>query len=576
MQHKRVWFAGAVLLLVLASVSPAFAADGPVAPLLSAKAPDAIAGRYIVVFKDAAAPAAVDTAMARAMKETAAAPPAIVPEVAGMEGVEMTYRYDAALKGFAAPLSQSAVDALRHNPNVLYIEVDSLITLDATQTGATWGIDRIDQRALPLSGSYTYNYTGAGVTAYIIDTGILTTHNEFGGRASDGYDAVDGSLPAADCNGHGTHVAGTVGGATYGVAKGVSLVAVRVLNCSGSGTNSGVIAGIDWVTAHHTSSAVANMSLGGGISTSLDSAVNNSINGGVTYAIAAGNSSASACNYSPARVAAAITVGATTSTDARASYSNYGTCLDIFAPGSSITSAWYTSTTATNTISGTSMATPHVAGAAALYLQSNPGASPATVASTLTTNATPNVVTGAGTGSPNKLLYSLTGGGPPPNVAPVASFTYSCTGLTCNFTDTSTDSDGTIAGWSWLFSDGGTSTEQNPSHTYGAGGTYTVQLTVTDDEGATGTTSKSVTVSSGSTSITLTATRRTSGRYTYADLAWSGATGANVDIYRNNSKYVTTANDGAYSDRLRTRGTYTYKVCNVGTSICSDTASVTY
>ena len=203
--------------------------------------------------------------------------------------------------------------------------------------------------------------------AYIIDTGIRTTHSQFGGRAISGYDAIDGALPAADCNGHGTHVAGTVGGSTYGVAKAVSLVAVRVLNCSGSGSTSGVIAGIDWVTGNHQAGqpAVANMSLGGGASSSLDTAVRNSIADGVTYALAAGNDNTNACNSSPARTAEALTVGSTTSSDARSSFSNYGTCVDIFAPGSSITSAWHTSDTATNTISGTSMAAPHVAGAAA-------------------------------------------------------------------------------------------------------------------------------------------------------------------------------------------------------------------
>jgi subtilisin family serine protease len=242
---------------------------------------------------------------------------------------------------------------------------------------------------------------------YIVDTGIRFSHNDFGGRAVTGYDAVDGGS-ADDCNGHGTHVAGTVGGSTYGVAKGVTLVGVRVLNCSGSGTNSGVIAGVNWVASDHQTGApaVANMSLGGSVSSALDTAVNNAINDGVTFAVAAGNSNRNACNYSPARVAAAITVGATTSTDARASYSNYGSCLDLFAPGSSITSAWYTSNTATNTISGTSMATPHVAGVAALYLKGNPGASPATVRDAIVNNATTGKVTKPGTSSPNRLLFT--------------------------------------------------------------------------------------------------------------------------------------------------------------------------
>ena len=280
------------------------------------------------------------------------------------------------------------------------------MSADATETGATWGIDRIDQRNLPLSGTYTYTHTGAGVTAYIIDTGINTTHNEFGGRASVGYDAIGDGRNGIDCNGHGTHVSGTVGGATYGVAKGVTLKAVRVLDCTGSGTNSGVIAGVDWVTSHHSGPSVANMSLGGGASTALDNAVSNSIASGVTYGIAAGNSNRNACNYSPARTATAITVGATTSTDARASYSNYGSCLDIFAPGSSITSSWIGSNTATNTISGTSMATPHVVGVAAQYLQSNPTASAATVRNALVANGTTGKVTSAGRNSPNVLLFT--------------------------------------------------------------------------------------------------------------------------------------------------------------------------
>jgi subtilisin family serine protease len=381
-----------VLALLLLAAVPASAA--PPAPLFGANSPTAIQGQYIVVLKP--------DASTRLEELIAAA------EQAGVGEMRLLYRYDAALNGFAAVLPPRAVEVLRLHPAVDYIEVDQTVQVDTTQSPATWGIDRIDQRNLPLSNSYTYNATGSGVTAYIIDTGIRLSHNEFGGRAVDGTDKVDGSLPAADCNGHGTHVAGTVGGSTYGVAKGVRLVAVRVLNCSGSGSTSGVIAGIDWVTSNHQAGqpAVANMSLGGSASSSLDSAVNRSISDGVTYAVAAGNSNANACNYSPARVGNAITVGATTSSDTRASYSNYGSCLDIFAPGSSITSAWYTSNTATNTISGTSMATPHVAGVAALYLQGNPSASPSTVRNALVNNATTGVVKSAGTNSPNRLLFT--------------------------------------------------------------------------------------------------------------------------------------------------------------------------
>jgi subtilisin family serine protease len=352
-----------------------------------------IPGQYIVVLEEGASSRSVAADHSR------------------RAGAKVFAVYGAALDGYAARLNAAGLATVRADKRVAYIEADSTVRAFTTQTSATWGLDRIDQRSGTLSGTYSYTSAGVGVTAYIIDTGIRFNHVDFGDRAVTGYDAVDGGS-ADDCNGHGTHVAGTVGGATYGVAKAVALVGVRVLNCSGSGTTSGVIAGVNWATNDHVAGApaVANMSLGGGASSSLDTAVKNSIADGISYAVAAGNGNPGgvaqdACKYSPARVAEAMTISATDRTDVKARWANYGNCVDWFAPGVGITSDWYTSSTATNTISGTSMATPHTAGVAALYLQGDPTAAPATVRSALYALTTKGIVSSSKTVT-NHLLFT--------------------------------------------------------------------------------------------------------------------------------------------------------------------------
>ncbi|WP_327091806.1 S8 family peptidase [Nonomuraea sp. NBC_01738] len=379
---------------ILASTTPALADDPPVNLVTPSADPgDLVAGSYIVVLKD--------TTEVRARADD------LTARHGGTKFREFTH----ALRGFAVHASPGQARKLAADPAVAYVQQNMIHRASDTQPNPpSWGLDRIDQRNLPLNSSYTYGPTGSGVRAYIIDTGIRPSHSDFGGRASIGFDAIGDGQNGNDCNGHGTHVAGTTGGTAYGVAKQATLVGVRVLNCEGSGTTDQVVAGIDWVTANAVHPAVANMSLGGGADTVLDNAVKGSIASGVSYAIAAGNGlfglfALDACTQSPARVPEAITVSITNTTDTKPSWGNRGTCVDLFAPGYNITSAWKDSDTATNTISGTSMSTPHVTGAAALYLQGHPGATPQQVRDAIVNNATTGVVKSPGSGSPNRLLF---------------------------------------------------------------------------------------------------------------------------------------------------------------------------
>ncbi|MGD2124086.1 MAG: S8 family serine peptidase [Gemmatimonadota bacterium] len=503
-------------------------------------------------------------------------------------GAVLHHVYRHAFHGFAATFPPQAVEALRRNPNVVSVDPDIMVHAVGTVSEPTvlWGLDRIDQET-STDGFYTYDATGLDVHAYILDTGIRTDHVQFGGRAHIAFDAVGDGQNGVDCNGHGTHVAGTIGGIEYGVAKEVQLHAVRVLDCSGSGLSSTIVAGIDWVTGNHESPAVANMSLSGywlwgmlGIDSPIDVAVKNSIASGVSYALAASNDNDDACLYTPARTPEGMTVGATDQSDSRASFSNWGSCVDWFAPGVSILSAYHTSTTASATASGTSMAAPHTAGVAALYLETNRNATPAQVTQALENALSTGVVQNAASAN-NHLLHSRFSE-VPANLRPTADFTFAISGLEVTFTDASSDSDGSVVARSWDFGDeSGTSTEQNPIYTYAAAGTYSVTLTVTDDDGATDAVTKAVTVTSAPLPVPVLTAERYKRNKVILDWVPVEMT---VDIWRTLLGDPSTTivvgygvDGGHYTDSVRPKGTYWYWVCQAGNpDNCSAPATIIF
>ena len=430
---------------------------------------------------------------------------AIQTLLAGIGGGEVLYTYDHALLGMTVRLTNLQASLLGILPGVISVEPDRMVTTVAVQNNATWGLDRVDQPALPLDSSFQYpDNGGRDVNIYVVDTGVRTTHQEFTGRVLPGRNFVSsggflfgGSVNPddyEDCNGHGTHVAGTAAGSTYGVAKQANVVPVRVLNCFGSGSTSAVIAGVDWVAGNHQKPAVANLSLGGFTSTALDTAVANAVDAGVTMVVAAGNDNANACNGSPNRVPEALTVGATTRQDQRSSFSNFGACVDLFAPGSDITSAWYQSDTQTASLNGTSMAAPHAAGAAALYLGANPSATPDAVNVALVDDTVTGAISNAGNQSPNRLLQITQQDGSGIDRLPTAAFTADCVGTVCELDASGSSDDVAVAAWDWSLGDGNVSSGEQITHDYGVDGEFTVTLTVTDTANQTGSTDQTLSV----------------------------------------------------------------------------------
>ena len=489
----RSTFKAAVLAAVLGGsvLSPAWAADDNTTPAMG----EIIQNQYIVTL----APNITEQLGLSSLTT------AIQTLLAGIGGGEVLYTYDHALLGMTVRLTNLQASLLGILPGVISVEPDRMVTTVAVQSNATWGLDRVDQPALPLDSSFQYpDNGGRDVNIYVVDTGVRTTHQEFTGRVLPGRNFVSsggflfgGSVNPddyEDCNGHGTHVAGTAAGSTYGVAKQANVVPVRVLNCYGSGSTSAVIAGIDWVAGNHQKPAVANLSLGGFTSTALDTAVANAVDAGVTMVVAAGNDNANACNGSPNRVPEALTVGATTRQDQRSSFSNFGACVDLFAPGSDITSAWYQSDTQTASLNGTSMAAPHAAGAAALYLGANPSATPGAVNVALVDDTVTGAISNAGNQSPNRLLQITQQDGSGIDRLPTAAFTADCAGTVCELDASGSSDDVAVAAWDWTLGDGNVASGEQITHDYGVDGEFTVTLTVTDTANQTGSTDQTVSV----------------------------------------------------------------------------------
>jgi subtilisin len=544
----------------------------------------------------------------------------LAQQLVAAHGGQLGYVYQNALQGFSATFTPAAAAALSRNPNVAYVEMDRERSIVAQMMPT--GIERTfadTNSEVDIDGSDDFR---VDVDVAIIDTGIDFEHpdlNVVGGVNCSGGSPFNAKCATGgdDDHYHGTHVAGTVaaidnGEGVVGVAPGARLHAVKVLNSNGSGYTSWIVAGIDWVAANSATIEVANMSLGGsGFSQAEYDAIQGAVTKGVAFAVAAGNSDADANNFSPAAFDNVLTVSALADFDGEpgglgaptcrsdqddtlADFSNWGSAVDIAAPGVCILSTFPIEDGSYGTISGTSMASPHAAGALALLASvDNPGNATDVfnLYDLVQAEGNFNWTDDSGDGikeplldvsdqtvfNPALIAGGGDGGGGDENVAPTASFTYSCSTLTCSFDGSgSSDSDGSISSHSWSFGDGSTASGVNPSHTYAAAGTYTVTLTVTDDEGATGSHSEDVTVSESAAAISLSVTAHKVRGIRHADLAWNGATSTNVDIYRDGSVITTTENDGSYTDNLGTRGggSATYQVCEEGTSTCSDSVTV--